>query len=218
MGHCGICYTDIDVSVSMFNAVIMQVAMFCDRISIRLCVCSGALPSNYRPQWSCGQGNVFTGVCLSIGGEGVCLSACWDAPPPRSRSPLDQADPPGPGRPPWDQADPPKPGRPPQTRQTPREAHSSIRSTSSRYASYWNAFLLLMRPLCTSRHPHVHPGTAAVNQTACNFPIKGRAFAIALHSKPEKPTVNISKRNYKISKIVYSILDLRKALTFHYKF
>ena len=48
--------------------------------------------------------------------------------------------------------------------------------------------------MCTSRHPHVHPGTAAVNQTACNFPIKGRAFAIALHSKPEKPTVNISNR------------------------
>ena len=63
--------------------------------------------------------------------------------------------------------------------------------------------------VCTSRHPHVHPGTAAVNQTACNFPIKGRAFAIALHSKPEKPTVNISNRNYKISKIVCSILDLR---------
>ena len=66
--------------------------------------------------------------------------------------------------------------------------------------------------------PHVHPGTAAVNQTACNFPIKGRAFAIALHSKPEKPTVNISNRNYKISKTVCSILDPRKALTFHYKF
>ena len=72
--------------------------------------------------------------------------------------------------------------------------------------------------MCTSRHPYVHSGTAAVNQTACNFPIKGRAFAKALHSKPEKPTVNISNRNYKISKIVYSILDLRKGLTFNYKF
>ena len=37
--------------------------------------------------------------------------------------------------------------------------------------------------MCTSRHPYVHPGTAAVNLTACNFPIKGRAFTIALHSK-----------------------------------
>ena len=77
----------------------------------------------YRPQRSCGQGNVFTGVRLSTGGEGVCLSACWDARPP-----------PGPGRPPWtrqtppDQADTPLPGSgrspldqadPPRIRQTP---------------------------------------------------------------------------------------------------
>ena len=87
--------------------------------------------------------------------------------PPRTRQtpqdqaepPWDQADPPGPGRPlgpgrpPRDQADPPPPqgpGRPPgpgrqtppRTRQTPPpEADSSIRSTSGRYASYWNAFL-----------------------------------------------------------------------------
>ena len=83
-------------------------------------------PFIYRPQRSCGQGNVFTGVCLSTGGEGVCLSACWDAIPPR-----DQGDPPPPDHSdtPPDQADPP------------READSSIRSTSGRYASYWNAFL-----------------------------------------------------------------------------
>ena len=64
----------------------------------------------YGPQRSCGQGNVFTGVCLSTGREGICLSACWDANPP------------GPGRPPWDQAEHPPlgPGRtPPGTRQTP---------------------------------------------------------------------------------------------------
>ena len=128
---------------------------------------------HYRPQRSCGQGNVFTGVCLSTGGEGVCLSACWDAIPPRTREtppgpgrppwdqadpPRDQVDPPRPGRPPWDQADPPGTrqaplgsGRPPRTRQTPqpphppREADSSIWSTSGRYASYWNAFLLIDR-------------------------------------------------------------------------
>ena len=117
----------------------------------------------YRPQRSCGQGNVFTGVCLSTGGKGVCLSANWDASPiPGSRPSLDQADPPEPGRPPLtrqtpppDQADPPRPGtpttptpgpgRPPSPDQAdtpPREADSSIRSTSGRYASYWNAFLL----------------------------------------------------------------------------
>ena len=57
----------------------------------------------YRPQRSCGQGNVFTGVCLSTGGEGVCLSACWDV-----------MTPPGPGRPPRIRHT-----HPPWTRQTP---------------------------------------------------------------------------------------------------
>ena len=62
-----------------------------------------------------GQGNVFTSMCLSTGGRGVCLSACWDTPlgadpppdqtppqkqtPPDQTHPLDQA-PPGPGTPP----------------------------------------------------------------------------------------------------------------------
>ena len=41
-----------------------------------------------------GQDNIFTSVCLSIGGRGVCLSACWDIPnPPWRRQP------PGPGTP-----------------------------------------------------------------------------------------------------------------------
>ena len=109
-----------------------------------------------------GQGNIFTGICLSTGG--VCLSACWDIPPPtpgaeeqtppwtrqtprpgrhppRSRHPPDQADPPRPGTPqeqtPWTRQNPPRPGKPPSW-----EADFSIRSTSGRYASYWNAFLL----------------------------------------------------------------------------
>ena len=78
----------------------------------------------YRPQRSCGQGNVFTGVCLSTGGEGVCLSACWDAIPPR-----DQADPPRmenpPGwRPPgWrtpPDGEPPQDGEPPWMENPPR--------------------------------------------------------------------------------------------------
>ena len=59
----------------------------------------------YRPQRSCGQGYVFTRVCL------------------RRSPPWDQADttpPPGPRRPPLDQADHPPlgPRRTPQTRQT----------------------------------------------------------------------------------------------------
>ena len=106
---------------------------------------------HYRPQRSCGQGNVFTGVCLSTGGEGVCLSACWDAIPPWIRWPppgTGRHPPPGPGRPPRPVRHPPRSGSPPGTRQTPpREADSSIRSTSGRYASYWNAFLFTRYPL-----------------------------------------------------------------------
>ena len=63
----------------------------------------------YRPQQSCGQGNVFTGVCLSTGGRVSASVQCWDARPPldQADSPPDQADPP-------DQAGTPlKPGRPP---------------------------------------------------------------------------------------------------------
>ena len=71
-----------------------------------------------------GQGNIFTSICLSTGGRrGVCLSACWDIPPPPSRHSLPRSRHPPPG------ADPP------------REVDSSIRSTSGLHASYWNAFL-----------------------------------------------------------------------------
>ena len=98
-------------------------------------------------------------VCPQGGGEGVCLSACWDAIPPWIRqTPLPQP-PLGPGRPrptrqtppgtrqtplPRTRQTPPGPGRhPPQDQADPPwEADSSIRSTSGRYASYWNAFLL----------------------------------------------------------------------------
>ena len=127
----------------------------------------------YRPQRKCGQGNVFTGVCLSTGGVPASVHAGMPYPPDQGdppsgpgRPPHYQADPPGPGRhrpgpgrhpprpgrPPWDQADPPGPGRSPWGQAdtspgpgrppSPREADSSIRSTSGWYASYWNAFLL----------------------------------------------------------------------------
>ena len=121
-----------------------------------------------------GQGNVFTGVCDSVhGGEGgLCLSASWDTPPPRSRHP--QQTPPREQTSPWEQtpwsrspgsrhpkeqtppqeqtppsplgAEPPReqtpPGADPPGSRPPREADSGIRSMSGRYASYWNAFLL----------------------------------------------------------------------------
>ena len=78
----------------------------------------------YRPQRSCGQGNIFTPVCHSVH-RGVVVShkALRQNPPPRTRHtthPLDLT-PPGQG--------------------TPPEADSGIWSTSGRYASYWNAFL-----------------------------------------------------------------------------
>ena len=105
-------------------------------------------------------------VILSTGGEGVCLSACWDARPPPDQAPPG-ADPPTRHTPPGadtplpPQAHPPEqtppgPGTHPRTRhpppptrltppeQTPpREADARIRSIGGRYASYWNAFLLV---------------------------------------------------------------------------
>ena len=116
----------------------------------------------YRPQRSCGQGNIFTPVILFTAG-GVCLSACWDTPlgadtpqeqtlpreqtPPGSRTPWSrhppqEQTPPGSRHPPG--ADPPGPDTPPPIwEQTlPRNRPPpGIRSMSGRYASYWNAFL-----------------------------------------------------------------------------
>ena len=72
--------------------------------------------SCYRPQQSCGKGNIFTPVCHSVHGGGL-----------PGRTPLpERTPPPLPGRTP-----PPGPDTPP-----PREADCSIRSTSGRYASY----------------------------------------------------------------------------------
>ena len=76
---------------------------------------------------------------------------------PGRENPPDREEPPGQGEPPPNQVDPPGPGRPPGTRENPppgrenppgpgrppREADSRIRSTSGRYTSYWNAFLLV---------------------------------------------------------------------------
>ena len=84
----------------------------------------------YRPQRSCGQGNIFTPVCHSVHRGGLLQCMLGYHPPgpdptPPEPDPRDQT-PPG--------ADAPQ-SRPP------REAASSVRSTSGRYASYWNAFL-----------------------------------------------------------------------------
>ena len=81
-----------------------------------------------------GQGNIFTGICLSTGGSASVHAGIY---------PQDQTGPPW-TRPPWHQT---PPDQTPQTR-PPREADSSIWSMSGRYASYWNAFLFQK---CVSR-------------------------------------------------------------------
>ena len=114
-----------------------------------------------------GQSNIFTGVCLSTGGGEGCLPQCMLGYTPWSRSPgadiLPEQTPPRADTPqsrhpqtppgadtPWSRyppeqtpprADPPGADPPPE--QTPQSRHppGSIRSTSGRYASYWNAFL-----------------------------------------------------------------------------
>ena len=95
----------------------------------------------YWPQQSCGQGNIFTPVCHSVhrGGLPQCMLGYH---PPREQSPLEQTPQ---SRHPLGQTPPPPEQTPPKQtppwEQTPPEADSSIRSTSGRYASYWNAFL-----------------------------------------------------------------------------
>ena len=106
--------------------------------------------SSYRPQTKFAK-VMFLNVSHSVhrgGGLPQCMLGYHSPPdqaPPLTRHPL------GPD-PPLDQA-PPSPGTPsdqtpsgpgtPQSRHTPvRSACWEIRSTSGRYASYWNAFLL----------------------------------------------------------------------------
>ena len=110
----------------------------------------------YRPQRSWGK-VIFSQASVILFTGRVCLSACWDT-TPRTGTPGDQAGTPlGPGRHPSgtrqappDQASP-RPSTPPKdqsgtppTRQVPpppSRAYWEIRSTSGRYASYWNALL-----------------------------------------------------------------------------
>ena len=89
---------------------------------------SNGLLSCYRPQRSWGK-VIFSqaSVILFTGGGGFCLSAFWDTTPSRS-------------------------GTPPGTRQAPprSRAYWEIRSTSGRYASYWNAILFHRLFHCTA--------------------------------------------------------------------
>ena len=85
----------------------------------------------YRPQRSCGQGDVFTRVCNSVHREGVCLSSCWDTTPEQTPTPLEQTPPPeqtpqntpplGADTPPG--ADPPGSRHPLRNRHPPEQTH-----------------------------------------------------------------------------------------------
>ena len=89
---------------------------------------------------------MFLQVCVILFTGGEYLTRY---PPPR-----DQVHPPGPGTPPRTRYTPRGPGTPPWTRYTPPDQvpplgpappprTREIRSTCGRYASYWNAFLLM---------------------------------------------------------------------------
>ena len=85
---------------------------------------------------SLGQGNIFTSMCQEFCSQGVgvvCTIACWDTTPGKAdplgkETPWQGRNPPGKETTPWQ-------GRPPHS------ACWEIRSTSGRYASYWNAIL-----------------------------------------------------------------------------
>ena len=91
---------------------------------------------------------MFLQVCvIMFTGGSASVHAGIPCPPP-SRPP--QSRHPSGSRPPRDQVHSPHPtplgpGTPPRTRYTPRKADSGIRSTSGRYASYWNVFLFLKK-------------------------------------------------------------------------
>ena len=68
----------------------------------------------YRPQRSC-EGYVFTPVCQSFCSRGgVCLSACWDTTPPRTRHPRCRHPP---------EQTPPRTRHPPRSRHPPGTRH-----------------------------------------------------------------------------------------------
>ena len=125
----------------------------------------------YRPQRSCGQGNIFAPVCHSVH-RGASASVHAGIPLPQSTPPWEHT-------PPSPRADTPQEQTPPQSRhpreQTPQSRHppgirhppgsrhppeqtpllwsrqppppkadSGIRSMSGRYTSYWNAFLFVI--------------------------------------------------------------------------
>ena len=91
--------------------------VICDPVHLTI-ILSNERTHIYRPQRSCGQGNVFTGVCHSFCSQGGSASVHAGIPPPRTRQTPPGADSPGPGRPPPPEQTPPDLADPP-WKQTP---------------------------------------------------------------------------------------------------
>ena len=90
------------------------------------------------PATKLGQGNIFTGVCDSVHGGGGLPQCMLGYPPPPDKA----GTPTRLGRqPPRTSQEPPgtSPPTPPRSR-----AYWEIRSTSGRYASYWNAIMFII--------------------------------------------------------------------------
>ena len=128
----------------------------------------GASSYYYRPQRSCGQGNVFTGVCLSTGGEGVCLSACWDARPPQ-----DQADTPLTRQTPLDQADPPS------EKQTPAYG---LRAAGTHPTGMHSCFVNFCRKLHENEKIWTERGRVRIPGTPLDLPLAFKYIMVCCRS------------------------------------
>ena len=122
---------------------------------------------HYRPQRSCGQGNVFTGVSDSVqGGGGVCLSIVGIPHPPgtdtpgvdtpQSRHPLEQTTPPPGADTPFPWADPLE-QTPPQKQTPPWSRHPSEQTPQSRRAPRVNTPLEQTPPKADPLSRHSSP-------------------------------------------------------------
>ena len=137
--------TGVDFAQNMFGLFLSQLD---NLFQTSLCVCVHVCVILYLPA-ATKLGQVMflqASAILSTGREGLpqCMMGYHHHPPPRSSHPI----PPGSRHPPGRRHPPgsrPPQRRPPSGSRPPPEADSGIQSTSGRYASYWNTFLLVAR-------------------------------------------------------------------------
>ena len=97
--HQYFCHIDIRVSW-WFHFMISMITSQAARLQLPPLFYLEEIQYYYRPQRSCGQGNVFTGVCLSTGGGRVSASVHAGMPSPpgtRQTNPPRMETPPPPG-------------------------------------------------------------------------------------------------------------------------